>query len=69
MVVAALAVTAYVGLYGWLITTGEPISHPTADTASQGVDGPEAVAPPISRPDTLPGDSASLSIDTTGASN
>ena len=69
MVMAALAVTAYIGWYGWVITTGEPISNPTADTASQGVDGAEAVAPPVSRPDTLPGDTASRSIDTTGASD
>ena len=29
MVMAALAVTAYIGWYGWVITTGEPISNPT----------------------------------------
>lgn len=69
MCLAALGVLGFMGYQGWVISTAQPIVEPRADSTSQAVDGREAESPPFSRPDSLPADTESQSIDTTGSSD
>ena len=69
LLLTAVGITTFVGYYVRVVSFGEPISEPSADTTSQGIgkSGRRYLTHP--GPDAVPADTASPPIDTTGSND